>query len=67
MIDIKYENAKYIIDANLHVEVGTSDIAEAQEHFLVDCASEFAEKIKEVVNTANLINKKKQELIIGGK
>lgn len=61
MVKIKYENAKYIIDAQIHTEVATSDIAEVQEHFAVECVAEFAEEIKHIVRMNELIEKKKKD------
>ena len=43
MIDIKYERGTYVIDAKIHTEVATSDIAKVQEHFITSCSYEFAE------------------------
>ena len=50
MIDIQCKDGKYIIDAKIHSEVDTNDIAKVQERFTSDCAYEFAEAIREAVN-----------------
>ena len=42
MVDIQCKDGKYIIDARIHSEVDTNDIAKAQERFTSDCAYEFA-------------------------
>lgn len=47
MIDIQCKDGKYIIDARIHSEVDTNDIAKVQERFTSDCAYEFAEAIDE--------------------
>jgi hypothetical protein len=46
MLNIKYENGRYVVDATIHTQISTLDIAKVQEHFMVDCASEFAEAIR---------------------
>ena len=43
MVDIQCKDGKYIIDARIHSEVDTNDIAKVQERFTSDCAYEFAE------------------------
>ena len=58
MVDIQYKNGKYIIDAAIHSEVDTNDIAKVQEHFNSDCAFEFAEAMKRAVVCHMLASKK---------
>ena len=38
MVNIKYERGTYVIDANIHTELQTSDIAKVQEHFITSCS-----------------------------
>lgn len=52
MVDIQCKDGKYIIDARIHSEVDTNDIAKVQERFTSDCAYEFAEAMREAVNVA---------------
>lgn len=61
MVKIRYENGKYLVDAEIHTEVSTSDIAEVQEHFIVDCCAEFAEKLKSVIRVNELFEKTQKE------
>lgn len=51
MIDIQCKDGKYIIDAIIHREVDTSDIAKVQEGFTSDCAYKFAEAIRRLDTT----------------
>lgn len=46
MVKISIKDGKYVVDATIHTEISTSNIAEVQESFAVDCAVEFAEAIK---------------------
>lgn len=43
---ISIKDGKYVVDATIHTEISTSNIAEVQESFAVDCAVEFAEAIR---------------------
>lgn len=61
MIDIQCKDGKYIIDARIHSEVDTNDIAEVQESFASDCAYEFAEAMREAVNISHLVMKEQKE------
>lgn len=45
-VNIYIKDGKYMVDAAIHTEVMTNDIADVQEHFSVDCACYFAEAIK---------------------
>lgn len=62
MVDIQCKDGKYIIDARIHSEVDTNDIAKVQERFTSDCACTyaFAEAIREVVNINHLIKEQKE-------
>ena len=51
----------YIIDARIHSEVDTNDIAKVQERFTSDCAYEFAEAMREAVNVSHLVMKEQRE------
>ena len=55
MVDIQCKDGKYIIDARIHSEVDTNDIAKVQERFTSDCAYEFAEAMREAVNVSHLV------------
>ena len=61
MIDIQCKDGKYIIDARIHSEVDTNDIAKVQERFTSDCTYEFAEAIREAVNISHLVMKDKEK------
>mgnify|MGYP006887960689 CR=1 FL=1 len=61
MIDIQCKDGKYIIDARIHSEVDTNDIAKAQERFTSDCAYEFAEAMREAVNISHLVMKEQRK------
>ena len=45
-VDIYIKDGKYMVDATIHTEVMTNDIADVQEHFNVDCVSYFSEALK---------------------
>lgn len=49
MVKISIKDGKYVVDATIHTEISTSNIAEVQESFAVDCAVEFAEAIRKMV------------------
>lgn len=66
MVDIKYERGTYVIDAKIHTEVATSDIAKVQEHFITSCSYEFAEELKNLISKANTVKPKLKPAIIGG-
>ena len=66
MVDIKYERGTYVIDAKIHTEVATSDIAKVQEHFITSCSYEFAEEIKSLISIASSVRPKLKPAIIGG-
>ena len=59
-VDIYIKDGKYMVDATIHTEVMTNDIADVQEHFNVDCASYFSEAIKEAIMN-NSVKKKIKE------
>lgn len=61
MIDIQCKDGKYIIDARIHSEVDTNDIAKVQERFTSDCAYEFAEAMREAVNISHLVMKEQRK------
>ena len=61
MIDIQCKDGKYIIDARIHSEIDTNDIAKVQERFTSDCAYAFAEAIREAVNVSHLVMKEQRE------
>lgn len=42
-VNIYIKDGKYMVDATIHTEVMTNDIADVQEHFNVECAYYFAE------------------------
>lgn len=57
MVKISIKDGKYVVDATIHTEISTSNIAEVQESFAVDFAVEFAEAIKKmVINNEMLVN-----------
>ena len=57
MVKISIKDGKYVVDATIHTEISTSNIAEVQESVAVDCATEFAEAIRKVViNNETLVN-----------
>ena len=60
-LDEKVKDGKYIIDARIHSEVDTNDIAKVQERFTSDCAYEFAEAMREAVNGSHLVMKEQRE------
>lgn len=60
-VDIYIKDGKYMVDATIHTEVTTNDIADVQEHFNVDCASYFSEAIKEAITNNSIIQKKIRE------
>ena len=66
MVDIKYERGTYVIDAKIHTEVATSDIAKVQEHFITSCSYEFAEEIKSLISIASPVRSKLKSATIGG-
>lgn len=66
MVDIKYERGTYVIDAKIHTEVATSDIAKVQEHFITSCSYEFAEEIKSLISIASSVRPKLKSATIGG-
>lgn len=55
MIDIQCKDGKYIIEARIHSEVDTNDIAKVQERFTSDCAYEFAEAMREAVQGSDTV------------
>lgn len=61
MVDIQCKDGKYIIDARIHSEVDTNDIAKVQERFTSDCAYEFAEAMREAVNISHLVMKEQKD------
>ena len=63
MVDIQCKDGKYIIDARIHSEVDTNDIAKVQERFTSDCAYEFAEAMREAVNVSHLVMKEQKEIL----
>lgn len=58
--DSQCKDGKYIIDARIHSEVDTNDIAKVQERFTSDCAYEFAEAMREAVNVSHLVMKEQR-------
>lgn len=54
-VKIKNDNGKYIVDANIHAEIETNDIAKVQEKFSSDCAYYFTEQIRYAINTRNAL------------
>ena len=67
MVDIKYERGTYVIDAKIHAEIVTSDIAKVQEHFITSCSYEFAEELKSLISIASSVRPKLKPATIGGK
>lgn len=58
MVKINIKDGKYVVDATIHTEISTSNIAEVQESFAV----EFAEAIRKmVINNEMLVNVMKKE------
>lgn len=66
MVDIKYERGTYVIDAKIHTEIATSDIAKVQEYFITSCSYEFAEQLKSLISIASSVKPKLKPAIIGG-
>ena len=60
MLDIQYNDGRYIINATICSEVDTNDIAKVQEKFISDCAFAFAETMKDAVNINHLVENKKE-------
>ena len=59
MVKICIKDGKYIVDATIHTEISTSNIAEVQE----SCAVEFAEAIRKmVINNEMLVNVMKKQV-----
>ena len=54
-VKIRNDNGKYIVDANIHTEIETSDISKVQEKFASDCAYYFAEQIRHAINTRDAL------------
>ena len=54
-VKIRNNNGKYIVDANIHTEIETNDIAKVQEEFASDCAYYFAEQIRYAINTRDAL------------
>lgn len=54
-VDIYFKDGKYIVDATIHTEVDTNNIAKVQEHFNVDCASAFTEALEQHINYGHSI------------
>lgn len=67
MVDIKYERGTYVIDAKIHTEITTSDIAKVQEYFITSCSYEFAEQLKSLISIASSVRPKLKPATIGGK
>lgn len=60
MVQIKYENGKYIVDANIHCEINTVDIAKVKDTFALECATGFAEAVRDAFELqAKILNKSK--------
>lgn len=57
MVEIKYENGKYIVNATIQTEVSTLDIAKVQEYFSNECQAAFALAIKDMVTENALLHK----------
>lgn len=55
-----------MIDAKIHTEVATSNIAKVQEHFITSCSYEFAEEIKSLISIASSVRPKLKSATIGG-
>jgi hypothetical protein len=49
MVEIDFENGKYIINAMIETEVLTLDIAEVRKRFICDCEAAFALAIRDMV------------------
>lgn len=60
-VNIYIKDGKYMVDAAIHTEIMTNDIADVQEHFNVECACYFAEAIKEAITNNSIIQKKIRE------
>ena len=56
-VDIYIKDGKYMVDATIHTEIETNDIAKVQEHFNSDCAYHFAEAIKQHINYGHSVLK----------
>ena len=60
-VDIYVKDGKYMVDATIHTEILTNDVAKVQECFNSDCASYFADAIKKTIMNNSIIQKKMKE------
>ena len=63
-VDICFKDGKYIVDATIHTEIETNDIAEVQEHFNVDCANSFSKTLKEYIGWGYAMTKSLDEHLL---
>lgn len=63
MVEINFEDGKYIINAMIETEVLTLDIAEVRKRFICDCEAAFALAIRDMVTENAFLRKaiKKQK------
>lgn len=61
MVEINFENGKYIIKAMIETEVLTLDIAEVRKHFICDCEAAFALAIRDMVTENAFLRKVMKE------
>ena len=59
-------NGKYMVDATIHTEVETNDIAKVQEHFNSDCAYYFAEAIRDAVSLKHYLRSFNTNIVESG-
>lgn len=55
MVSIIFKNGKYIVDAKIHCEIDTNNIADIQNRFNSDCLYEFAEEVRRVFSMNRII------------
>ena len=68
IVNIKFENGKYVVDANIHTEIMTNDIAEVQDRFVSDCAYGFANEARDAfIMKAQVGRIKREDLDINGR
>lgn len=61
MVEINFENGKYIINAMIETEVLTLDIAEVRKRFICDCEAAFALAIRDMVTENAFLRKVMKE------
>lgn len=57
MVEINFEDGKYIINAMIETEILTLDIAEVRKRFICDCEAAFALAIRDMVTENAFLRK----------